>query len=113
MKRPRERMPDISTTLGLRHTSNLDNGGELVLSGNAAYTDEFYNGSSSNHQALVPAYTLLTLRGEYWAPDGNWHGDRIVHELHGRRGRERRHGHGWPSRTAGRLHRRRRRGCGR
>ena len=70
---PRERMPDISATLGLRHTSNLGNGGELVLSGNAAFTDEFYNGSSSNHQALIAAYTLLTLRGEYWAPDGNWH----------------------------------------
>jgi len=70
---PRERMPGISATLGLRHTSNLDNGGELVLSGNAAFTDEFYNGSSSNHQALIAAYTLLTLRGEYWAPDGSWH----------------------------------------
>ena len=70
---PRERMPDISATLGLRHTSNLENGGELVLSGNAAFTDEFYNGSSSNHQALIAAYTLLTLRGEYWSPDGNWH----------------------------------------
>ena len=43
------------------------------MSGNAAFTDEFYNGSSSNHQALIAAYTLLTLRGEYWAPDGNWH----------------------------------------
>ena len=70
---PRERMPDIGATLGLRHTSNLQNGGELVLSGNAAYTDDFYNGSSSNHQALIAAYTLLTLRGEYWAPAGDWH----------------------------------------
>ena len=70
---PRERMPDISATLGLRHTSTLGNGAELVVSGNASYTDEFYNGSSSNHQALINAYTLMTLRGEYWAPSGDWH----------------------------------------
>ncbi|MGI9258843.1 MAG: TonB-dependent receptor [Gammaproteobacteria bacterium] len=69
---PRERMPDISATLGLRHISNLANGGELVLAGNAAFTDEFYNGSSSNHQELIAAYTLLSLRAEYWAPGGNW-----------------------------------------
>ena len=70
---PRERMPDISATIGLRHTSNLANGGELIVSGNAAFTDDFYNGSSSNHQELINAYTLMTLRGEYWSPNGNWH----------------------------------------
>ena len=66
------RMPDISATLGLRHISNLSNGAELIVSGNAAFTDDFYNGSSSNHQELINAYTLLSLRGEYWAPDGDW-----------------------------------------
>ena len=66
-------MPDISATIGLRHTSNLANGGELIVSGNAAFTDDFYNGSSSNHQELINAYTLMTLRGEYWSPNGNWH----------------------------------------
>ena len=70
---PRERMPELSATLGLRHTSNLSNGAEMVLSGTAAYTDEFYNGSSSNHQELINAYTLLSLRGEYWAPSRDWH----------------------------------------
>lgn len=69
---PRERMPALSGTLGFRHTANLANGGEFVTSANAAYTDDFYNGSSSNHQVHIDSYTQMTMRGEYWTPSGDW-----------------------------------------